>query len=109
LVSQRLPSADLVFCRDGLVHLGNGDALAALANIRRTAAEHLILTTFIGDRSNPDIANGQWRPLNMQRSPFSLPPPLELIDERCHHTGGIYADKRLGLWRTRDLPASIVI
>jgi hypothetical protein len=103
LVRQRLPSADLVLCRDGLVHLSHGDALAALANLRRTGAKHLILTTFIGDRSNPDIANGGWRPLNMQRPPFSFPPPLELIDEHCHHTGGIYTDKRLGLWRIRDL------
>lgn len=108
LVRQRLPSADLVFSRDGLVHLSNADALAALTNFRRTGADHLVLTTFIGDRSNPDIPNGDWRPLNMQRPPFSFPPPLEFIDERCHHTGGIYADKRLGLWRTKDLPASIL-
>lgn len=103
LVRQRLPSADLVLCRDGLVHLSHADALAALANLRRTGAQHLILTTFIGDRSNPDIANGEWRPLNMEHQPFSFPPPLELVDERCHHTGGIYSDKRLGLWRFRDL------
>jgi len=103
MVRQRLPAADLVLSRDGLVHLGNADALAALANFRRTGTEYLILTTFIGDRTNPDIANGEWRPLNMQQPPFSFPPPLELIDERCHHTGGIYADKRLGLWRCRDL------
>jgi 2-polyprenyl-3-methyl-5-hydroxy-6-metoxy-1,4-benzoquinol methylase len=100
LVSQRLPAADLVLCRDGLVHLRNEDVLAVLANMRRTGAKHLVLTTFVGDRANQDIANGEWRPLNMQLPPFSLPPPLELIDERCHHTGGIYADKRLGLWRT---------
>jgi hypothetical protein len=103
MVRQRLPAADLVLSRDGLVHLGNADVLAALANFRRTGAEYLILTTFIGDRTNPDIANGEWRPLNMQQPPFSFPPPLELIDERCHHSGGIYADKRLGLWRCRDL------
>jgi Methyltransferase domain len=106
LVRQRLPSADLVLCRDALVHLSHADALAALANLRRTGAQHLILTTFIGDRANPDIANGEWRPLNMEKSPFSLPPPLELVDERCHHSGGVYADKRLGLWSFRDLPAS---
>jgi len=41
----------------------------------------------------------------MQRRPFSFPPPRELIDERCHHTGGIYADKRLGLWQLADLPS----
>ena len=57
-----------------------------------------------GDRINTDVANGDWRPLNMERPPFSLPPPLEVVDERCHHTGGIYSDKRLGLWRTRDVP-----
>ena len=27
-----------------------------------------------------------------------------LVDERCHHTGGIYDDKRLGVWRFADLP-----
>jgi hypothetical protein len=40
----------------------------------------------------------------MQHPPFSLPEPLQLIDEQCHHTGGIYADKRIGLWRFSDLP-----
>lgn len=105
VVRQRLPSADLVLCRDALVHLSHADALAALANLRRTGAGHVILTTFIGERPNPDIANGDWRPLNMQLPPFSLPPPLALVDEHCHHTGGIYADKRLGLWRACDLPA----
>lgn len=104
LVSEPLPAADLVLCRDGLVHLCDSDALAALANFRRTGAKHIILTTFIGDRSNANIANGEWRPLNMERAPFSLPPPIALVDEHCHHTGGIYADKRLGLWRTADLP-----
>ena len=29
------------------------------------------------------------------------------IDERCHHTGGIYADKRLGVWRFADLPEGL--
>ena len=105
MVRQRLPSADLVLCRDALVHLSEADIFVALANLRRTGAEYLIATTFIGDRTNVDIANGEWRPLNMQRPPFSFPAPLELVDERCHHTGGIYADKRLALWRFRDLPA----
>jgi hypothetical protein len=104
MIHRRLPRAELVLCRDGLVHLCAADALTALANFRRTGAEFLIVTTFVGDRSNPDIANGEWRPLNMQRPPFSFPPPLEVVDERCHHSGGVYADKRLGLWRVRDLP-----
>jgi len=106
-VRQRLPSADLVLCRDGLVHLCERDIVAAVGNLRRSGAEYLVATTFVDDRPNPDIATGEWRPLNLQRPPFSFPPPLDLIDERCHHTGGIYADKRLALWRFQDLPASL--
>jgi SAM-dependent methyltransferase len=106
IVRDPLPSADVILCRDALVHLSHADILAALANMRHSGAEYLILTTFIGDRSNPDIRNGEWRPLNMEREPYSYPPPRELIDERCHHTGGIYADKRLGLWPTSDLPVA---
>lgn len=103
MVYQALPNADLVLCRDGLVHFSDSDAKAALANLRRTNAEYLLVTTFIGDRSNPDIATGEWRPLNMQSPPFSFPEPLELVDEHCHHTGGAYSDKRFGLWRFYDL------
>ncbi len=103
-VEQALPEADLVFCRDALVHLSDIDIMRAINNLRTTTAEYLIATTFIGTRDHLDIATGDWRPLNLQHPPFSLPPPLRLIDEYCHHTGGIYADKRMGLWRFRDLP-----
>jgi len=105
-VRQRLPSADLVLCRDALVHLSERDIFSAVDNLRRSGAEYLIATTFVDDRSNPDIATGEWRPLNLQRPPFSFPPPLALVDEHCHHTGGIYADKRLALWRFHDLPSN---
>lgn len=104
MVRQRLPAADLILCRDALVHLSEADIHLALINLRWTGAEYLIATTFIGDRPNADIASGGWRPLNMQCPPFTFPAPLELVDERCHHTGGIYADKRLALWRFKDLP-----
>jgi methyltransferase family protein len=104
LVRQRLPTADLVLCRDALVHFAQEDIFQALANFRRTGAEYLLTTTFVGERPNPDITTGDWRPLNLQRPPFSFPAPLAQIDERCHHTGGLYADKRLALWTLRDLP-----
>lgn len=105
MVCQRLPAADLVLSRDALVHLRQDDVLRAIANFRRTGATYLVATTFVGERDNEDIATGGWRPLNMQRAPFLFPAPIALIDERCHHTGGIYSDKRLGVWRFADLPA----
>jgi len=106
MVHQRLPSTDLVFCRDGLVHLCEVDIWLALRNFRRTGARYLIATTFIGDRENSAIRTGEWRPLNMQRPPFCFPAALAFVDECCHHTGGIYSDKRLALWRVADLPIS---
>jgi hypothetical protein len=105
MVRQRLPSADAVLCRDALVHFQQADIFLALANLRRTGATYLIVTTFLGEHANHDIATGEWRPLNMQRPPFGFPAPIALIDEHCHHTGGIYSDKRLGVWRFADLPA----
>jgi hypothetical protein len=104
IVHQRLPTADLVLCRDGLVHLSEADIWLTLRNFQRTGATYFLTTTFVGERDNGDIATGGWRPINLQRAPFSFPDAVGMIDERCHHTGGAYADKRLALWRFSDLP-----
>jgi SAM-dependent methyltransferase len=93
-----LPRADLVLCRDGLVHLSFADARAALRNFRRSGSRFLLTTTFADRTRNRDVRTGGWRVLNMQAAPFRLPAPLASIDERCRHSGGIYRDKRLGLW-----------
>lgn len=106
LTRDRLPRADVVLCRDGLVHLSHADIWRALANLRRSGSRYLIATTFLGERANEEIETGGWRPLNLQRAPFFLPEPLRLIDEKCLHTGGIYADKRLGVWLLAEVPAS---
>ena len=66
---------------------------------------YLLATTFVEHRINLDIETGGWRPLNMERPPFGFPAPLRAIDEKCLHTGGIYADKRLALWRLADIAA----
>jgi hypothetical protein len=98
-----LPKADLVLCRDGLVHLSFADAKAAIRNFRRSGSRYLLTTTFIERARNTDIPTGGWRVLNLEAPPFSCPPPLAVIDEHCTHTGGIYRDKRLGLWELRSI------
>jgi hypothetical protein len=50
------------------------------------------------------IADGDWRPLNLQRPPFGLPAPHRIIVEGCTEEGGAYRDKALGLWRIAELP-----
>lgn len=105
IVNGDLPRVDVILCRDCLVHLPFDDALAALRNFRRSGSTYLLATTFTGRTENSDIANaGGWRPLNLEREPFSLPEPLQLINERCPVANGKYADKSLGLWLLSSIP-----
>jgi hypothetical protein len=43
--------------------------------------------------------------LNLERPPFDLPPPAEVIVEGWTEAAGAYADKALGLWPVASLPA----
>lgn len=98
-----LPRADVILCRDCLVHFSRQDIRATLANFRRSGSRYLLTTTFLNRGTNTYISTGAWQPLNLQAAPFRFPPPLALVDERCTHTGGIYRDKRLGLWELASL------
>ncbi len=98
-----LPMTDVILCRDCLVHFSFDDIWDALRNFKRSRSRYLLTTTFIAFQNNADIATGGWRQLNLQRPPFGFPPPERMIDEKCLHSGGVYADKRLGLWRLADI------
>ena len=103
IARDELPQADVILCRDCLVHFSFEDAWAALRNFKKSQSRYLLTTTFIEFSVNLDIATGGWRQLNLERSPFGFPPPEKAIDEKCLHTGRIYADKRLALWRLEDI------
>jgi hypothetical protein len=104
ITTDPIPYGDVLFCRDCLVHFADDDLWRALANFRASGARYLITTTFADRRSNSPISTGGWRPLNLEAPPFSFPQPLDRIDERCLHSGGIYRDKQLGLWEMSALP-----
>jgi hypothetical protein len=79
LVTDELPKVDLIFCRDCFVHLSFKDIQAALVF---------------------DIITGNWRQVNLQSTPFNLPPPLEIFYEG---EPGENKDKSMGLWHIGDL------
>jgi hypothetical protein len=99
-----LPAADLILCRDCLVHLSFANIARAVARFRASGARLLLATTFPEWDDNRDCEDGDWRALNMTRPPFDWPPPRELINERCAEGGGGWRDKSLALWRLGDLP-----
>ncbi len=109
LTQDALPQADLVFCRDCLVHLSFAHIQQALTNLRNSASQWLLTTTFPAHHFNEDIEDGDWRMLNLERAPFHFPPPQVLLNEGCTEQEGKYADKSLGLWRIADLPAQLML
>ncbi len=104
LVCDPLPQADLVLCRDCLVHFSYATVFNAFENLKRSGSRYLLTTTFTNLQTNIDIMDADWRPINLQKAPFNLPEPLALIVEGCFEEDGAYADKSLGLWRIADLP-----
>jgi SAM-dependent methyltransferase len=103
LTRDPLPRADLLFCRDCLVHLSYADIRRALRNAVRSGIPYLLTTTFPAEEANEDIVTGDWRVIDLERAPFNLPPPMRILNEGCTEGGGLFADKSLGLWRTQDL------
>lgn len=97
-INDNLPRADLVICRDCLVHLPLADVAKALHNMARSGSQWLLTTTFPLRTENKEISAGKWRPLNLQIAPYCLPEPEQLINEECTEADGAYADKSLGLW-----------
>lgn len=102
LTRDRLPQADLIFCRDCLPHFSHELIRHAVANIKSSGAKFLLTTTFPAHAENPDIMTGWWRPLNLEKAPFCFPQPLRYVHEGNPDSG--YSDKSLGLWRIQDLP-----
>lgn len=99
-----LPKADMIFCRDCLVHLTYKEGLAALRNFKKSGSKYLLTTTFPGREENSDGRGSYfWRPLNLELAPFNFPKPIRIINEGCLEDGGKFADKSLGLWRLEDL------
>jgi len=104
MTKDSLPQVDVILCRDSLVHFSFKDIFATLANFKKSGSTYLLATTFTRFPESHDIPTGAWRQLNMQLPPFTFPEPARLIDEKCVHSGNVYADKCLGLWALKDIP-----
>ncbi len=107
LVRDSLPRVDLVFCRDCLVHLSNDEALKALNNIACSQSKWLMATTFTDRDNTEDIDAGWWRPINLEKPPFSLPSPRFILNEKYNGDGGKYFDKSLGCWSIEEISMNL--
>ena len=104
ITSSELPSSDLMFVRDCLVHLSFDDIKKSVNRIKESQSEYLMSTSFIKIKTNLDIYSADWRPINLEKTPFNFPKPIITINEECNEMNGIYSDKSICLWKIKDLP-----
>lgn len=108
ITKEILPKAQLIFSRDCLVHFSYETAKVILRNFIASGCEYILMTTFMrSDRNYPDIVDGQWRAINFQIPPMSLPEPERIIIEGCIEDKYRWTDKCLGLWRTSELKGRV--
>jgi hypothetical protein len=102
LLRDRLPSVDVIFCRDCLVHLSFREIRLVFHNVKIASPKYFITTTFPYHRENADTVTPYWRALNMQLSPLNFPEPIHIIkdfsDVQINDKG-----KYLGVWHTADI------
>ena len=104
LTSDELPDADVLLCRDCLVHLSYANIARVVDNVCRSNIRFILMTAFPGRGDNKDVDDGDWRPLDFEATPFLFPKPLLTIVEECDEEGGSYADKSLCAWAVSDIP-----
>lgn len=99
-----LPEADMMMSRDLLAHLPFAHITQYLRNLKNSRIPYALITTFPENMENQDIRKpGEYRPVNLERPPFNLPPPCELFEETSIPDNP-FGTKYMGLWRREDLP-----
>lgn len=102
-VTDPIPKADLVVCRSVLFHLSNDDIIKTIENIKKSESEWLLTTSFTyrGLPVNEDIKTGGFRRINLELSPFNLPPSRRVIFDL--DGDGNNFSTALCLWKVSDL------
>ncbi len=88
-----LPKFDLILCRDLFIHLSHSEIKDALLNIKKSQSKYLLSTSHFSTKKNMNITSGEYYPINLLITPFSLPEPLKIIKDDDEMDG-----KSLLLW-----------
>lgn len=103
ITADPLPPADLWLCRDCWIHFSAKDVWKSVLNFLRSEIPYLLTTTYTERRANTCILTGEFRPLNLNITPFNFPPPILLLDDPINK----FPDKKLGLWSREKLKVSL--
>ena len=103
IIEDELPEVDMMMVRDCLVHFNDKSIMDFLHNLTSSKVKFLLTTNFSLTKHNYDISMGNWRPINLQRKPYSLPQQIDILSEESTETYGQFPDKALYLWDVADI------
>jgi hypothetical protein len=90
---------DVGLCREVLFHLSFPDGLQLLKNIKTAGFKYVLLTNDTSVWFNSNIRSGDFRRINLLKSPFSFPTPQrELRDDK------VMGGRALSVWPGSVLP-----
>jgi len=103
IIQDQLPTVDLVFVRDCLVHLEEQQIIDSIKNVINSGSVYFASTTYpkIAENHKP-INKDRWRQLNLTLPPFSLPEPIKYLDDSYSNIS-LDVDKCIGVWKIDDL------
>ena len=86
-----LPNADLMICRDCLIHFSFEKIRLFFENFKKSDIRFILLTSYKLKDSrkkiiNLDIPDGEFREIDMSEPPFSLPKPIIEIQDKDEQT-----------------------
>lgn len=77
-----LKKVDLIFCKDCLQHLSDESVKKAINNFKKSGSKYLLVTSYPKTWRNHNILDGDYRPLNLFKKPYSFPEPIMKIVEK---------------------------
>lgn len=92
IIEDKLPQADLMLCRDCLIHLSNNNIKKFLNNFINSEINYLLVTSYEANLDkksigyNSEIKDGDFRPTFLMEEPFKLPVPItKILDKDVEH------------------------
>ena len=100
IIKDKLPNADILFCRDCIIHFSNEDIFKTLKNFVASNIKYLFISHTINNNKfvNKDIITGEYRMVDLFSKPFNLPREtiINIIDYPADDKG---KDKRhMSMW-----------
>jgi hypothetical protein len=97
-MTDELPAADVVMCREVLFHLSFDDIRKVLRNLLSKERKYLVLTSDRQTLFNSDIPTGDFRLLNLEAWPLKFPAPVRVIDD-----SRVSPNRIVGVWEAEGL------